>query len=412
MKHLPILSGVVALLIFGVLTTEAQIVWTNILGGDWSVAANWDLNRLPNSSDAVQITTPGTYTVTLHTNATMASLTVGGAVSGTQTLREGTNKNLTVTTATIGSRGVLIMNGGSLSGAFTVANGGEFDTLTPKAQIGGTGSLNISGGGTVNLAESLYVYGPITNAGLITVDASIYLNNNGTTDLGGIVNQTGGQIVLPGPASIVNNSGGHTYVTNQGAIIKGASAQGCTVAASTIFNMGLISVQKGVLSLVCPTLQLQPSSVLNVSINGPNDFTVISIGGNALLGGTFSLNLNGGYVPSVGGYFRVLYYSSASGNFTSFSYLPPVAIWRPVYGPLEMDLIVQPFFALSGSNLAININGAPGHQAILLTSPIADAPLTAWTPVATNTFDGTGYLSFASSIDSSQPHRFFVFRLP
>jgi hypothetical protein len=64
----------------------APNVWTNPAGGNWNVAANWSLGRIPTPDDIVVITNAGTYTVTLSESATMASLTLGGA-SGQQTLR-------------------------------------------------------------------------------------------------------------------------------------------------------------------------------------------------------------------------------------------------------------------------------------------------------------------------------------
>jgi len=69
------------------------ITWTNISGGNWSVAANWSPNEVPGSSDDVLITSNGTYLVTLDTSPTINSLTLG-ADSGEQTL---TNQDFTLT---------------------------------------------------------------------------------------------------------------------------------------------------------------------------------------------------------------------------------------------------------------------------------------------------------------------------
>ena len=70
---------------FNVVALSAGVAWNNPAGGNWSTAANWTPARVPGKSDSAFITLPGTYTVTLDVNDTIAFLTVGGS-SGTQTL--------------------------------------------------------------------------------------------------------------------------------------------------------------------------------------------------------------------------------------------------------------------------------------------------------------------------------------
>jgi hypothetical protein len=66
----------------------------------------------------------------------------------------------------------------------------------------------------------------------------------------------------------------------------------------------------------------------------------------------------------------------------------------------------------SGTGLAIKVDGLPGHQAIQLTSTNAALPLADWTPLSTNTFDITGYLSLTNNLAPTEPRRFFIFKLP
>jgi hypothetical protein len=73
---------------------------------------------------------------------------------------------------------------------------------------------------------------------------------------------------------------------------------------------------------------------------------------------------------------------------------------------------VQPAIALSGSSLTLNVNGTPGHQAVALTSSDLALPRSTWTPVATNAFDATGFLSFTSSVNPAASLAFFTFELP
>jgi hypothetical protein len=62
----------------------ATINWTNVAGGNWGTASNWDPNQVPGATDDAYITNNGTYSVTNNGTATAGSLTLGGS-SGVQT---------------------------------------------------------------------------------------------------------------------------------------------------------------------------------------------------------------------------------------------------------------------------------------------------------------------------------------
>ena len=68
--------------------------WINAMGGSWNDPANWDGGRVPTVQDTVVIGIDGTFTVTLDTDATVASVDVGGG-AGTQTLAV-SNATLTI----------------------------------------------------------------------------------------------------------------------------------------------------------------------------------------------------------------------------------------------------------------------------------------------------------------------------
>src|SRR5271165_4768211 len=76
LKRAPVFLGAV-LIVAGRSAPAATISWTNLSGGDWSAAANWDLNQVPGPSDSVVIAANGTYTVRLDVSATIASLALG-----------------------------------------------------------------------------------------------------------------------------------------------------------------------------------------------------------------------------------------------------------------------------------------------------------------------------------------------
>ena len=78
------IAALIAALAVAFSSNATTITWTNTAGGNWNVAANWDPNQVPGSNDVANITTAGTYAVTLNVAANVNSLTVGGAASGVQ----------------------------------------------------------------------------------------------------------------------------------------------------------------------------------------------------------------------------------------------------------------------------------------------------------------------------------------
>ena len=142
-------------------------------------------------------------------------------------------------------------------------------------------------------------------------------------------------------------------------------------------------------------------------LDSPTDYGTFALPGNATLTGTLEVRLNNGYAPAPGSSFAVLSCGSAiAGSFTNFNYVPPGVIWRPIYGSNALTLVAYPAISLFGTNVAINLAGAPLQQATLITATNLTLPLHDWTPVATNTFDVTRFLSFTNGV--SNPAQFFA----
>src|SRR5713101_3189516 len=112
----PSILAVVLSLLAAVGDSRADtITWTNISGGNWSRAANWDPNHVPSANDTPLITLPGTYTVKLDISVTVSNLTLGGD-SGAQTL-DINGATLTISgLGTITSNGVCNLADGALNG--------------------------------------------------------------------------------------------------------------------------------------------------------------------------------------------------------------------------------------------------------------------------------------------------------
>ena len=125
--------------------TLAKVVdnWTGAgKDGNWNDAANWDTGHVPGTLDDVVIALAGTYQITVNTDVTIGSLTLG-ASSGTQTLID--SHNLSVARAsTVGADGIMNLSG---SGTLTLNN-----TLTVNCQLTLSGKT-VAGGSTLVIAS-------------------------------------------------------------------------------------------------------------------------------------------------------------------------------------------------------------------------------------------------------------------
>jgi hypothetical protein len=279
--------------------------------------------------------------------------------------------------------------------------------------------LTVTNGGDLEVAGFLYMNGPLINSAVINVTNgySIQTYNSGTAALaGGLVNLATGVIDLWNNSSLYGFTHGNEYLLNQGAInLMSGSAQS-TIDFSFFDNAGTLSARHGTLLLQSTHGTLESAETLGVVLNSASDYGKFSIVGAAPLNGILSVSLGNGYVPPVGASFSVVSYGSLSSAFTGFNFpaLPHAGVWKPTYGSLALTLQVQPGynFVSSGTNLVFSVDGLPGHKAILLTSTNAALPLTVWTPLSTNTLDGTGHVNLTNNVVRTEPQRFFIFNLP
>jgi len=189
--------------------------WTGGAGdGLWSSAGNWNLGRIPNTTDTVYITLDGTYTVIVDQTTTVYALEVGGT-TGEQILSL-SNETLTVdSSVVIGSFGAIEMLG---------------------AMLNGTGTLNISGGSLSSINNSS-VDIPITNNGTLVATSNTSFNATPTayTSGAGSVLRVDGTAAASGNLTIANgftNNGTieltNTYTTSRNVTL--------TVSSGTLVN--------------------------------------------------------------------------------------------------------------------------------------------------------------------------------
>src|ERR1039458_3828367 len=117
-------AGMLAVTFFP--SRAASVIWTNTVGGSWSVAANWSPNHVPGPSDDVLIGAAGTYTVTLDASPTVSSLTLGGA-NGWQTLAISGNTLTLNSASVVNTNGIISLHSGSLGGSGGLTVSGQFN---------------------------------------------------------------------------------------------------------------------------------------------------------------------------------------------------------------------------------------------------------------------------------------------
>ena len=270
-------------------------IWSNALGGNWSVLSNWASGRLPVAADTVLLNLPTGETVTYNSGSTTVAgiliegggaLAVSGgalAVSGQLLVTNGAldlNSGGTIQQATITNNGGSVVgSGGTLDG---VTYQGTLDLSASSASVfvkdGFTGGV---GGATINLtgsASNLRFEGTQTasnatinignnsgfatlfnwdtaGAATVTLGTSLTINQVGTDvqlDTSENGNTASGLInagtIAAGLSGGTFNILGSGFFTNQGAV-NVSNGDTLSITASNWSNTGTISVTGGTLNL-------------------------------------------------------------------------------------------------------------------------------------------------------------------
>jgi len=256
-RHAILISLAAVLLCCGVSHADS-ILWTNTAGGNWSLASNWNPNRVPGPADDATLEA-GSYSVTNDISTNVNSLTIPNS-SVTFTVAGGTVFNTlgalnfpggTINVSASGSIncGGLNFTGGNingpgvinLSGSNSWGGGGVFQPASP-------GTLTVGNGATLNMYSG-------NNHDL----PGWTLNNNGT-------NLHTGGAVQAGYGTVINNAGiwleevnvainnaynnGASTFVNTGTFCKTNSTGTTTFEPSFLLNnSGLVDVESGALAV-------------------------------------------------------------------------------------------------------------------------------------------------------------------
>jgi hypothetical protein len=272
-----------------------------------------------------------------------------------------------------------------------------------------TGPTIIAGGGSGN--------GPIltlTGNGSILHSSQIFFGGTAQTnismDVSGRPDQT---LTLPsgqtlGGIGTINGS----LVVSAGAILSPAGTN-TTIGITTGTNAtGTITATNAV--------TLNGTTVIKLNGSGVND--QVQAGAGITYGGTLNLVNISGAPLAVGNSFQIASAASYAGSFASITPATPGAglAWDTtqlntlgsigvVAGPSQPR--INSVVVSGGSLILSGTNGTAGGSYSVLTTTNLATPLTNWTALFTNTFDGTGAFSVTNPVSAGTPQRFYNIKL-
>jgi hypothetical protein len=306
-------------------TLPSTINWINPNGGDWGLAANWDLNRVPTVGDDVGInvavTNPITFSLaadTIHSLSSDDPFTLAGG-------------SLTVA-GTVQVNNTFFINGGNLIGATVLAGTGgqgvffgtafnnaqnRLDGVTMNANMDLTGGSLIAPGasavanivngltlnGTAALADGnhggqLVFTGTQALAGAATIafagSASLYVDGTATLTLGS-------GVTVHGVGSIGHGrfTGGTDTLVNQGLISADVGNSNLSLASTIFTNGGTVEAKNGGFMGISATAW-NSSGILRATGTGANRSTLFLGGAGTLLPGNTFTMAGGGEIQVLG----------------------------------------------------------------------------------------------------------------
>ena len=194
-----------------------------------------------------------------------------------------------------------------------------------------------------------------------------------------------------------------------------------SMTANDAFGANPISLAASTLTIINNSLTLPGSTVVNF-ILGTNSAQVVTPGSLSL---NSTLNFAAGDGFGAGTYTLFTYSSSFSGTPTLGSTPAgyPGYTFSITNPPGLVQLLVQApappappsFGSISSTANGLVMSGSGGTTNgtfyVLVSTNIA-LPLSQWTPVATNVFDGSGHFIFTNAIAPNNPQAFYLLQLP
>jgi hypothetical protein len=287
-------------------TEGATITWTNLAGGGWNAAANWDPNSVPGAGDTALITVAANYSVSLDVSPTVAGLVLGASSGSTTQSFFTAGQTLTVNgPIEVNSQGQFNLDGGAVAGSNTLTgtlnwSGGY---MSGNMTAGSNSILNIvSGGGMVQF------YGfVLTNYGTVNWTNTTLHGINGNN--AEIYNYGLWNAQSDDTFAGAFNAGTPTLFDNFGMFVKSGNTGVTTLDAGVLFNnAGMVNVEGGTLDINGGTnsdgeFATVSGGTINFSgclFTNSTSFTGTGsfVAGDATFGGTIAgtLNWEGGHL--------------------------------------------------------------------------------------------------------------------
>ena len=379
---------------------------------------------------------PGPFYVASRGSGSLILSGTGALNCGTLDISRNANGN------SISSSGIVSLNGGTLSVS-------RVGTATANAQTGGspTARLNFNGGTLMASANSTTFYqgstvAPITpitsvvqSGGAIINDGGFAISileplESGAISDGGLTKLGNGTVTL-GKANTYN---GPTTI-NAGTLALGATGSisdtaAIIIAGGTEFNVSALS----------SPFMLGSGQVLSNSVSASTAFINGNINTGAgtlsltydfgtpllnILSGTLTLSsstilkINNTVTPLPAGTYPIITGNLAGTAPASFTFTGGIAAGTTASLQMSasaLNLVIAPAspritgIRLNGATLTITAtNGMTVGQYVLMQSTNLLLPLSQWTPVLTNTFDGSGNLNLATNIVNPNNAQVFYF---
>jgi autotransporter-associated beta strand protein len=288
--------------------------------------------------------------------------------------------------------------------AFDVADYGAPPTLTVSNVMAGNGGLTVAGGGDLVLAQiNPYTGATAVNQGILTLAGEGSISGSATIG------------VAAGATLDASDRDDGTLTLAGGQTLTG----GGTIAGKVIVGSGATLAPGGTLATLTfsNNLTLDSGSITIVEVStSPLTNDTAQVAGTLTYGGTLTVTNVSGNALAAGDSFKLFDAGGYSGSFTNLE--PPTPgsglAWTTAgltNGVLGVIAAAPPEIGsiqLVGGNLVVQGGGGSAHAGYyVLTSTNLALPLSQWTPITTNVFDGNGNFIFTNSLNLNVTQCFY-----
>lgn len=298
-------------------------------------------------------------------------------------------------------------------GGFAITIGAS---LTHDAALGGTvdGGLTKSGTGTLTLSYINTYTGPtVINAGVLAFTpppaAPVFATTNIHVAAGALLDTTSlGPFTLASGKLLWGNGSvkGNFSISNGATIAPGSNSIGTLTFSNAVT---LASTSTNIFEVSASPLTNDSIAVTGAVTNG-GALIVTNISGALAAGNTFKLISAASYsgsfssvvLPSLGG--DLVWDTTGLNTNGTVRVVSTAPAMPPVFGAL----------AVAGTNMVFSgSNGSSGGTYYVFAATNLSLPMTQWTRIATNQFDGGGKFSFSNAVNQAAPlEKFFILQVP